>query len=110
MTREPGYFATTFDTQFHLHWLPLVDSSERQNLLPGTYFHIALEQVAGDDEMLDIIQPTSWLGKWQAIHSQPSLIYSFPDPSITRVSYPSPLTSFHKPVSCALRFRCVSAR
>jgi len=24
-----GYFFFPFDTQFHLHWLPLVDISER---------------------------------------------------------------------------------
>jgi hypothetical protein len=29
--------------------------SEQSSLLPGAYFHVALEQVAGDDEMLDII-------------------------------------------------------
>ncbi len=33
----------------------MVDTSEQSSLLPGAYLQVALEQVAGDDEMLDII-------------------------------------------------------
>src|SRR5260370_23831289 len=44
------------DTQNHLYWLPMVDTSEQSNLLPGAYLHVALEQVAGEDEMLDLIR------------------------------------------------------
>jgi hypothetical protein len=44
-----------FDSQFSLLSLTLVYTSEHSSLLPGAYFHVALEQVAGDDEMLDII-------------------------------------------------------
>jgi len=35
--------------------LDLAGGSEHQTLLPGAYLHVALEQVAGDDEMLDFI-------------------------------------------------------
>jgi hypothetical protein len=44
-----------FDSQFSLLSLTLVYTSEHSSLLPGTYFHVALEQVAGDDEMLELI-------------------------------------------------------
>ena len=44
-----------FDSQYRLQSLPLVYTSEQSSLLPGAYFHVALEQVAGDDEMLDLI-------------------------------------------------------
>ena len=43
------------DTQNHLHGLSIVYTSEHQTLLPSAYFHVALEQVAGNGEMLDII-------------------------------------------------------
>ncbi len=71
---EPGYssalFDTQFDTQSYLHWLPMAYLSEQSSLLPGAYFHVALEQVAGDDEMLDFIQQrTTSLDKWLAIYS-----------------------------------------
>lgn len=43
------------DSQFSLLSLTLVYTSEHSSLLPGAYFHVALEQVAGDDEMLDLV-------------------------------------------------------
>ena len=41
----------------------MVYTSERSSLLPGAYFHKALEQVAGDDEVLDFIlqHSPSWI-------------------------------------------------
>ena len=49
------YVDTQLDTQNHLHGLSIVYTSEHQTLLPSAYFHVALEQVAGNGEMLDII-------------------------------------------------------
>jgi len=43
-----------FDTQSYLHWLLMAYISEQSNLLPRAYFHVVLEQVAGEDEMLDL--------------------------------------------------------
>src|ERR1700693_3037621 len=37
------YFATTFDTQYHLHGLTLVDIDGQLNLLPIPNLHIPLE-------------------------------------------------------------------
>jgi hypothetical protein len=48
-------FDTQLDTQYCLLWLSLIYTSEHQTLLPRAYLHVALEQVAGDDEMLDSI-------------------------------------------------------
>jgi hypothetical protein len=49
-----GQLDTQFETQFHCHWLPLAYIYEQRRLLPAAYFHVALEQVAG--EMLDLIK------------------------------------------------------
>ena len=44
-----------FDSQYHLLLFTLADISGRSTLLPSAYLHVALEEVTGDDEMLDII-------------------------------------------------------
>jgi hypothetical protein len=56
-------FLSPLDTQNHLHRLSLVYTSEQSSLLPRAYFHEALEQVAGDDEVLDFIleHSPSWI-------------------------------------------------
>jgi hypothetical protein len=61
---EPGYFFFSFDTQFGLLSLTWVYISEQPKLLPGAYFHVSLEQISRDDEMLDIIiRSISWPDK-----------------------------------------------
>jgi hypothetical protein len=56
---EPGYFTTVLDSQFdsqnRLLWLTLVNISEQSILLPRAQLHIPLEQIPGDDEMLDLV-------------------------------------------------------
>ena len=63
---------TQIDTQFHLQWLSSVYISEQQTLLPAAYFHVALEQIACNDEMLDI------MGTLPLLASNTKLLYSSP--------------------------------
>ena len=54
-TFKRGTFVFQFDSQYGLLLLTMAYISEHSSLLPRSNLDEALEQIAGDDEVLDII-------------------------------------------------------